>query len=211
MDENNEEEDDFVEEEEGNEQDPDVTKKISKDGGHDEDDDDDKEEEVTTRNGKTAKDFIIQRQQRKAEKKVEKKEDDDDDGALTEDSKSAVDKLVNERLSPIEASLRNSQEDTEIKEIISNNPEFAEVEKTARKYAKHEAYKDVSLKLIFKGLMYDKAERSGALKYKNALRKSNRSHLGGSSNRNRGNKEPDYKNMSDEEFDKVQRKTLEEQ
>lgn len=159
-------------------------------------------------------DFIHERQSRKAEKQKEKKDganDDDEDGMAPED-RDAVDRRAAKIIEPIAKKLAADEDDKEISEFLTANPDFKPYEAKVRKFAAHESRKNIPFKTLFYEVAGDDLMKIGANRAKKAADDSKRSRAGGGSDRS-GTGDKSVADMTKEEFtakqDEVRRKSRE--
>lgn len=165
-----------------------------------------KEEEVPVRrspwnNRQERADFF------KAKKQVEKNDEGEDgDEPLTFTKKqleSFVQEHVSKAISPIESSLQDRHDSSDLMEFFSSkdNERFRKYESTAKKFMKNQAYANVDLNLLFKGLAYDDAFAEGATRGTKADDRSARTRTSGTQSRSSGATAADkIKGMSDKDF-----------
>jgi hypothetical protein len=94
-------------------------------------------------------------------------DDDDDDSGLSDDARSAVDKVIDKKIAPLLKKVIGDVDENELKDLFSSEPEAKKYEKHIRAYMGHEAYKGVSPSVIFHHLAFSNAQAVGA-KRKNA-------------------------------------------
>lgn len=179
-----------------------------KENKKEEEDDDDDDEEPATR--KNIKDYIIERKEKKI-KKLEKEkeeaaeagEEDEDDleDTFSKDDKEAIEKVVEKSTAPFREALRTQADRDELNAVIANHPEAKAMEKKISKYMVHPAYQSVPVENIY--LMLAGKENVLQTKKEQVKVKDKKNQSGGHTRRKVDGAEPDYKNMSDEEFDKL--------
>lgn len=185
-------------------------------------DDGKSEPAVRKRSAMTAKDHIIARKERQIEKaraaaaKPAEKPDDqgdgadddaDDDGVAPED-KELVSKIVDERLAPLVEERRKAEDDAEVREYLSANPEFAPFEAKVRRFMQHPTRKDVPASTIFLEVAGpDFLMQLGAEKARKAAEEAKKGGTGGSGSARdvSGGSKPVIE-MTDDEFRAVQDK-----
>ena len=161
--------------------------------------DDQNEPEVRQR--KTAKDFIIERQQRKIEKlKKQPSGDDGGQGGNGDDSddeededdekdgqKQLMRKLLQEEvlpnLTPILEKHVQTEDDAEVQEFLSKNPDFKPYEAQARRFMSHPSRRSLPIKSIFYEVAGDDLMRIGAERSKKADEEAKATQSGGGSSR----------------------------
>ena len=151
---------------------------------------------------KSAKDYIIERKQKKIEK-LEKKDEFNEE--LTPEGREAINKGVNEATSPILKTLKTQSDEQELTEVMKNHSGAKKMEKQIRKYMEHPAYKSASVEFIYLAL----AAKRDRLQVKKteADDDAKKNKTGGHSRRKLdGGKLPDFKDMSDKEFDEFDTK-----
>lgn len=156
-------------------------KKSKKTTSKDEDDDEDKEPPTRKR----PIDFIKERQERRKAKQGgdksksdDKTEDDEDDDIDPADEKT-VGKIVEQYLKPIAEKEAKAQDDQEIKEFLTANPDFKPYEAKARKYMSHPSRKDVPIQEIFYGVAGADLLKIGAKRAKIADNEAKKTKSGG--------------------------------
>jgi hypothetical protein len=102
---------------------------------------------------KSAKDFIIERQKRKIEKLSKKEQDDDYFEEQPEDDSGLVRKIIQEELEPLKRNLLKSKDEEELKQVLGMYPEAKKLESRVRKYMETEAYSQVPVEFIVRGLL----------------------------------------------------------
>lgn len=157
---------------------------------------------------KSAKDYIIERKTKKIEK-LEKKEENLGENLeeLTPEGREAIDKGVNEATSPILKTLKTQSDEQEIADVKKRHPGANKpaMEKQMRKYMEHPAYKSASVEFIYLAL----AAKRDRLQVKKdeANEDAKKNKTGGHSRRKLDEgKLPDFKGMSDKEFDEFDTK-----
>ena len=190
-------------EEEGKENKEDEEKK--------EEEDFDEDEEPPTR--KSAKDHIIERKTKKIEKLEKEKEEEaeseeeDEENPFSEEDKKAIKKEVSKETEPLKEVLKAQSDKNELEAVILKHPEAKAMEKRIMKYAKHKAYQDIPMENIY--LMLANGKNNLQAKKTEAKEKDKENASIGHTKREKSGGEPDYENMSDEEFDEVDRKLTE--
>lgn len=159
--------------------------------GENENEDDGVDPEVRPR--LSTQDFIIGRQHRKlASKKGEgagENKDDKGDEAGNENSEVAPEdvKLITDVVSPLIAPLVDkslaAEDDKEIADFLTVNPDFKPFEAKARRYMKHPSRRNLPVKSIFYEVAGDRLIKIGADRQKAADAKANNTQTGGGSNR----------------------------
>lgn len=147
-------------------------------------DDEDEDKEPPTR--KRPIDFIKQRiENRKAKqggdnksKSDGKTEDNEDDDIDPADEKT-VGKIVESYLKPIAEKEAQAQDNQEIKDFLTENPDFKPYEAKARKYMSHPSRKDVPIKEIFYGVAGADLLKIGAKRAKIADNEAKKTKSGG--------------------------------
>lgn len=129
-------------------------KSTSKDDKKGEEDD---EKEPPTR--KRPIDFIKERQERRKAKsgdqgkgKASENDDDDEDDDIDPADKETIGKVVEKALKPFIEKEVKQQDEQEIKDFLTANPDFKPYEAKARKYMSHPSRKDVPISEIFYGV-----------------------------------------------------------
>lgn len=163
--------------------------------------DDNSEPKVRSR--MTAKDFIIQRQQKKIQKlnQVDNDDEDDSDSDVSPDDEELITKVVSKKFAPLIERQLADDDDLEVKEFISKNPDFKEFEAKARKYMAHPSRRSLPIESIFYEVAGEKLLKLGAERQKKADLEAKNSQAGGGSNRG-GESKKDIWSMSSEEFER---------
>lgn len=153
---------------------------------------------------KSAKDYIIERKDKKIEK-LEKKEEEDLEEDLTPEGRKAIEKGVNKATSPILKTLKTQSDEQELTDVMKNHTGAKKMEKQIRKYMDHPAYKSASVEFIYLALAAKRDRLQVKKDEVNTDAKKNKT--GGHSRRKLDEgKLPDFKNMSDKEFDEFDKK-----
>lgn len=162
---------------------------------------------------RSAKDFIIARKEKQLEKaRAATGKDGGDNGndggddTVAKEDKEIIDGRIAEHLQPFEKQLKDNADEQELKDLFVAHPEAKDLEAGIRKYMEHEAYKGVSLEMIYFGL----AAKLGKLGPVAAAAKAAADAeaaadvLGGSPRRPQENdgQLPDFSKMSNAEFEK---------
>lgn len=109
------------------------------------------EEEPPVR--KSAKDYIIERKNRQIEKLKKQSEGYDDLSDDNLDVNNVIESKLSERLDPLVKTLASSEDEKELQAALSKYPQARKHEATIRKYMGHEAYSQVPVEFIVKGLL----------------------------------------------------------
>ena len=163
-----------------------------------------KEEDEEPKVRKSAKDYIIERKQKKIDKLEDKKDDNNfgSDEDLTPEGKKAIEKGIEEANAPLKKMAVDIRDEQELTDLFAKHPEAREKEKMIRKYMK--VYQNAPVEFIYlamagKKMILDK-------KRQEADDKAKKNKAGGHSRRKMTEGElPDFKGMSDKEFDKYDR------
>lgn len=178
-------------------------------------------DEPPVRPRKTAKDFIIERKERKIaklqqqlQKKGDGADDADDDDNDGDDNSQNDKKFILETVEPIlnpliEKSLQQEDE-TEIQEFISKNPDFKPYEARARKFMQHPSRRQLPVKSIFYEVAGDDLLKIGAKRAAEADDKAKNGQSGGGSGRG-GDAKPNAWAMSDKDFQTMQEQVRQKQ
>jgi hypothetical protein len=164
----------------------------NKDTQKDNDDiDDGKEPEVKPR--MSTKDFIIQRQKAKLAKKAKAGEGEEGDGKGNEageddeefapEDVSMINKVVSKTFAPIIDKTLAADDEREIQDFLTVNPDFKPFEAKARRYMQHPSRRQLPIKSIFYEVAGDKLMKIGADRAKAADEKAKSTQTGGGSNR----------------------------
>jgi hypothetical protein len=148
--------------------------------------DDDAEPQVKPRMSK--KDFIIQRQQKKIEKLksktasevVEEEKSDEDDEVAPEDE-ALITKVVAKQFAPILDKSMAVEDEKEIAEFVSANPDFKPYEAKAKKYMAHPSRRHLPVETIFYELAGKDLLKLGAERARKADEEAKHTQTGGGS------------------------------
>ena len=159
---------------------------------------------------RSAATHIIERQKEKIKKLEEKPEEDEAAREVTTSGQKAIDESVKRQLDPLNTRLRQTSDEQELREILSNKESFPfakKLEAGIRKYMAHPQYEGVSVEFIYAGLV----TKSGLIQKEAAKQKADdeteEMNLGGSNTRRpKDEKLPDFSKMSAAEFDEYERK-----
>ena len=153
---------------------------------------------------KSAKDYIIERKNKKIEKLQQEQQryQDEENNYLDENSKTAIQKEVEDKIDPILQTVKKQADEQELQSVFSKYPDAEKMEKRIRKYMEHPAYASASVEMIYLAL---KAKQMLLQKKRDEANiDADKNKTGGRSLRKLAkNKDdiPDVSNMSDEEFD----------
>ena len=153
----------------------------------DEDVDDGKEPEVKPRLSK--QDFIIGRQKAKLAKKAKAGEGEEGDEAgegddeVAPEDEALINKVVSKTFAPIIDKTLQAEDDKDIQDFLTANPEFKPFEAKARRYMQHPSRRQLPVKSIFYEVAGDKLLKIGADRGKAADEKAKNTQTGGGSNR----------------------------
>lgn len=168
-------------------------------------------EEPVVRKRMTPKDHIIARQQKKIEKMKNQKSDDDNDDLFDDDdadeeenlNEDKINELVSERLKPIYEEKAQAEDEKEISDFITENPEFEKYAGKVREFAKHPSRAQIPIKSLFYEVAGDNLMKIGAQRAQKAEDEASRGNAGGGSTRNNSESGGiDYLDMSSEDFEK---------
>lgn len=141
----------------------------------------DEDKEPPTR--KRPIDFIKERQERRKAKQGDsdksKNDDEDEDDDIDPADKETIGKVVEKALKPFIEKEAKQQDETEIKEFLTANPDFKAYEAKARKYMSHPSRKDVPISEIFYGVAGADLLKIGAKRAKIADNESKKTRTGG--------------------------------
>jgi len=165
----------------------DTSKKDDK--GDDEFKDDGKEPEVKPR--MSSKDFIIKRQQRKiaklkgkaGEESNEGGEDEGGDDEVAPEDEALINKVVAKTFAPIIDKTQSAEDNTEISEFLSVNPDFKPYEAKARRYIAHPSRRHLPVETVFYEVAGKDLMKIGAKRQKKADEEAKDSQTGGGSAR----------------------------
>lgn len=173
--------------------------------------DDGKEPEVKPR--LSTQDFIIGRQKAKLAKKAKAGEGEEGDGqgneAGTDDDEVApedealITKVVSKKFAPIIDKTLAADDEREIQDFLTANPDFKPFEVKARRYMQHPSRRQLPIKSIFYEVAGDKLIKIGAEREKAANAKAKDTQTGGGSNRAGEGAKGDWE-LSKEEFEAKQ-------
>lgn len=147
------------------------------------------------------------------QKEVESEpENEDEPLSLTpKELATRIQDAVKEYVKPIESSLQDRHDQSDIQEFFSNpkNESFRKYEAQARKFIKNPAYANADLGLIFKGLAYDDAFAEGATRGVKAEDRTARTKTGGTQSSNKGSTTAEQiRTASPKEFEKIRQDVL---
>lgn len=149
------------------------------------DDNTDDGEAPPVRKQLTPKDYIIQRKQKKIEKLEGVKGGDEgveDDGILPEDE-AIIDKVVSKRIAPLVKQTVDIADEREIKDFLSDNPEFKPFEAKARRWIKDPSRQHLPVSTVFYEVAGKKLFKIGAERQKKADEEAANTQTGGGSTR----------------------------
>lgn len=129
----------------------------------------------------------------------------DDDYIREKDIKSNYDDVIDsidKRNAVVLAEIDKKERTREVRDFFRDNPEFKEYSSKIERTALHPKFWDISVDFIAKGYAYDRAQKLGAEKSKQADDEATRSRIGGSSFKPKEHSEKDYWSMNDDEFEK---------
>lgn len=141
-------------------------------------------------------------------------DDDDDDSGLSDDARSAVDKVIDKKIAPLLKKVIGDVDENELKDLFSSEPEAKKYEKHIRAYMGHEAYKGVSPSVIFHHLAFSNAQAIGAKRKNAADLEANQSKGAGRTIKPKGSgasglpSAEDIDSMSETEFETMQNDVL---
>jgi len=153
---------------------------------------------------KSAKDFIIERKEKKIEQLQQQQQQ-----APQETESDYARNLIREEMAqviePLTSAFKSQEDERELQDVFSKNPDAKKFEGTIRKYAASPAYAQVPLDFIVKGIIGAKVN-TAAKEVANSTAK--RTRQGGSSRRPTEIKEKTAWDLSDADFDKEVAKQL---
>lgn len=131
------------------------------------------------------------------DKKGDKLKDKDD-----VDIAELIQQGVNKALAPVFDTLASREDETEIREVLREHPEWKRHEKKVRKEMK--VYTNVPALKLFRAHAFDDAEATGADKAKKAETDAKKREVKGSGSRSKGadTAAPDFSKMTPEQFRK---------
>lgn len=156
-------------------------------------------------------DFIIGRQKAKLAKTQEKQGDgtkdnsdtDEDDDEVAPEDEALITKVVSKKFAPIIDKSLAADDDKEIMDFLTENPDFKPFEAKARRYMQHPSRRQLPVKSIFYEVAGDQLLKIGADRAKAADAKAKDTQTGGGSNRAGEGAKSDW-NLSKEEFEAKQ-------
>ena len=142
-----------------------------------------------------------------------KSQSEEESGNESEDEKKffgKINTILEEKMSPILDTFKNQTDETELKDFLSipDNAHFKKYEKIAKKYMEHSAYAGIPVSNLFQMLDYKNALQRGAEKKQVVDKKINKNKVGSSSGGRKESTPPDFKGMSDKEFQAIQKRVL---
>ena len=152
-------------------------------------------------------DFIIQRQQRKLSRQAkasdiifEENNESEEDEIAPEDE-ALIKKVVAPMLQPVLEKTLRAEDEQEIKEFLTLNPDFKPFEAKARRFMQHPSRRQLPIKSIFYEVAGDQLLKIGADRKAKADEKAKQTQTGGGSNRaGEGEGRSDWE-LSKEEFE----------
>src|SRR5690606_11309004 len=123
-------------------------------------------EEPVVRERLSKRDYIIGRQKAKLAREQAKatqiQDEDIDYNDVTPQDEALISKVVAKRFAPIIERSLAAEDEMEINEFLSQNPEFKEFESKARRFMQHESRRHLPIKSIFYEVAGDKLMAIGA-------------------------------------------------
>ena len=159
----------------------------------------DEKEEPPTR--KSVQDHIIERKNKKIAK-LEKKEEEkeEDEGNFTSEDKDAIGKEIDKKTEPLKEVLKAQSDKNELDALKNKYSSLSKaMEKRIIKYANHKSYQNVPYENIY--LMLAGQKSVSQAKKEEAKKGDKKNETGGHTFRKGDKKLPDFRKMSDEEFD----------
>jgi len=141
---------------------------------------------------KTKLDYIMERKAAKASKSNIEIHPDDEE---------VVSRIISEKFGDKFAQLEEQTLTTEIKEFVSSNEIFKGKENIIKKYAAHEAYKNLPIEQVAYAALGKELLKIGAEKANMADKEAINSSTGGGSSRGSDTGKKDYMSMTDEEME----------
>jgi hypothetical protein len=149
------------------------------------DEDDKKDPEVRKR--LSPQDYIIQRKKKQSEKQGKKEggegDESDEDNEVAPEDKEAIVKVVAKEFAPIFNKTVEAEDNKEIQDFLTENPDFKRYESKVRRFMQHPSRRQLPIKSIFYEVAGDELLRIGAERSKAADQKAKDSQTGGGSNR----------------------------
>lgn len=169
-------------------------------------DDDGKEPDTRARLNK--QDFIIRRQQAKLKKQGIIPDENDDEFVVAPEDEEMITKVVAKQLAPLIDKSLAADDDKEITDFLTANPDFKPYEAKARRYMQHASRRSLPVRSIFYEVAGDNLMKIGAERSKAADAKAAGSQTGGGSSRAGEGAQDDWK-LTEDEFkakqDKIRR------
>lgn len=165
--------------------------------------------EPVTRKRLSKQDFIIGRQRAKLAKKQDNPDDDqgnediDDDNPVEPEYESAISKVVAKNFAPLIDKSIEADDNKEIGEFLTQNPDFKQYESKVRRYMSHPSRRQLPIKSIFYEVAGDNLMKIGADRERAAALKAKETQTGGGSNRGGNEAKSDF-DLSKEEFEAKQ-------
>jgi hypothetical protein len=170
-------------------------------------------DEPQVRQRKSVKDFIIERQQKKIERLSGKKDGaqdpdnpgagGDDDGEVDPADEELITKVVGKHFKPFFEKSLQAEDEQEIQDFLTDNPDFKPYEAKARKYMQHPSRRQIPIEEIFYSVAGKDLLKIGARKQKEADDDAARGNAGGGSSRG-GGESKNVWDMPKEDFEKQQ-------
>lgn len=103
---------------------------------------------------------------------TEKKKDKEDEDDVDPDDAKTIEKVVDKKLSPLQAQIQKQNNEIEANSYISDNPEMAKHKPVILKYMAHPAYKNIPVKNIAAIVSSSDQQKIGAKKERVAAKKA---------------------------------------
>jgi hypothetical protein len=165
--------------------------------------DDDDNQEPATRTRLAREDFIIARQKAKLAKKREEQKDEGqeevDESEVAPEDEEMITKVVAKRFAPIIDKSIAADDDKEINDFLTENPDFKTYEAKVRRFMSHPSRRSLPIKSIFYEVAGDNLLKMGAERARLADQKAKATQTGGGSNRAKEGATNDW-TLSQEEF-----------
>ena len=173
----------------------------------------DKIEEPKTRERKDIPSFIINRKAKTIEKlrsksqkeDAEPEDNEDEEDAVAPEDEALIKKVMGPIVAPLAEKLIAEEDNNEINEFLSKNPDFKPFEAKARKYIAHPSRRHLPIESIFYEVAGPSLIKLGAERQKQADEKAQKAGVGGGSDRG-GSGGSDVMKMPKDAFEAKQEK-----
>jgi hypothetical protein len=128
--------------------------------------------------------------------------EDGDDDDVDEQDRKAINKVIDKRLSPLEARIQAQNDELEVNSYLQGRSEMLKYKPVMLKYMSHPAYKNVPVAAIAAIVSAKDAEKKKKKKERDAQKKVKESKGGGDTTRNNGGGgKPDWSSMPKAQFE----------